>query len=483
MIKFPHENPGRVVDSYQLGRELGSGAFSRVVEGTHLKTGQKYAVKIVNKEETNAREMFSELTIMSLLDHTNVVCFKEIFDEEDGYYVVLELITGGELFDRIIELRRYTEKDAAHVMRQAFLGLKHMHDKNLVHRDIKPENLLLSSKESDATVKLADFGFSKAIKTDTDLFETLGTPPYMAPEIVVLRNEDEDYPGYGRPVDVWALGICLYILLSGIHPYQIEDEERMLDNIEDGLWPGWKGNNWNLISEEAKDLIKGMMNPDAKLRLNLSACLEHPWMLGHAPEQEIGGVQEAVKNYQAKKKLKSAIRGIMATNKLQLFLNAGKPGAPAAPASAPTLPTTAAPKPAPKPVAWSVLRVTVLGGRDLAVKDPNGKADPYVTMWCGPNKPFKSSIKYKTLNPVWEDNNSTDFSATSCSGKVLEIEVWDHDLIPPDEFMGRISLPVASFEVGTVYKQYYKLEKGAEKAKRCTVKGDLLVQIQKVPIQ
>jgi len=471
MIKFPNENNAPVKTCYTLGRVLGSGAFSQVVEGTDIKTQKKHAIKVVSKAETNAREMFQELQVMSLLNHVNIVHFRELFDEEDGYYVVLELITGGELFDRIIELRKYSEHDAAHVMFQALQGLKHMHDKNLVHRDIKPENLLLSSKEADATVKIADFGFSKAIKTDQDLFETLGTPPYMAPEIVVLRNEDDDQTGYGKPVDVWALGICLYILLSGVHPYQIADEDKMLDNIEDGVWPGWKGSSWDQISEPAKTLIRGMMEPNPQKRLTLNQCLECPWIAGAAPKEVLAGVQDSIKDYQAKKRLKGAIRGVMATNKLANLIAAAKPKPPGAtPAIKVAQPTTGT---------WTTLVVTVLSGKDLASKDTNGKSDPYVLVWCGAAKPYKTKTKYKTLNPEWTEENSFEFTFAQANGKSLEIEIWDYDLVPPDEFMGRVTLPVDTFKVGEADKNFHTLLKSNEKSKKGTVKGSILLEITK----
>jgi serine/threonine protein kinase len=120
-------------------------------------------------------------------------------------------ITGGELFDRIIDLHHYTEKDASRVIRETMLGIAHMHDKMLVHRDLKPENLLLSTKDADAAIKVADFGFAKPTEDDKDLTALVGTPPYMAPELVRLRHYDAE-GGYGRSVDIWAIGVILYIL-------------------------------------------------------------------------------------------------------------------------------------------------------------------------------------------------------------------------------------------------------------------------------
>jgi len=364
-------------------------------------------------------------------------------------------------------------------MKQALLGLQHMHSQNLVHRDIKPENLLLSNKENDANVKVADFGFSKPIKTDHDLYETLGTPPYMAPEIVILRNDDLQNPvGYGRPVDVWALGICLYILLSGIHPYQIEDEDKMLDNIEDGIWPGWKGNNWSNVSQSAKNLIEGMMNPDANKRFTLKQCLESPWITDLQPDTELD--PEALKAYQAKKKLKGAIRGVMATNKLAGILALGAAKKPGTNPVAPALKEVAAPV-AKKTPTWTTLKVIVHSGRNLAPKDTNGKSDPYCLVWCGAAKALKTKTQKATLNPKWEDANVFEVSAAQAQGKNLEVEVWDWDFVPPDEFMGKIVLPVDGIPAGEVVKNFYKLERTDQpKHKKATVSGELLLEIQKI---
>jgi len=253
------------------------------------------------------------------------VHFKEVFDQEDGYYVVLELISGGELFDRIIELRRFTEKDAAMTLRQAFLALQHMHERGLAHRDIKPENLLLSSKSADATIKLADFGFAALSPyEDSGLQDLLGTPEYMAPELVRLRRDDQG--SYGRAVDVWALGVVLYVLLSGIHPFQQEDEEAMLDNIEHARWK-WLGRNWDKVSPEAKDLIQQMLNPDPKLRPSVEDCLKHKWF-ANTLDIALDDVAEELKKFQARKRLRGAINTVIASNKLRSLLGKFKqPGA------------------------------------------------------------------------------------------------------------------------------------------------------------
>jgi len=295
---FPRENRDNIKDHYKLLEELGSGAFSVVVKATHKESGETFAVKIVDKNSTGCKEMFEEISVMALLQHQNIVNFREIFDRKDGYYVVLEFITGGELFDRIIELQRYSEKEATHVMRQALGGLKHMHERDFAHRDLKPENLLLSSKDASATIKLADFGFSRKTSSGGDCHEMVGTPEYMAPELVAQRDRDA---GYGRPVDIWALGVVLYILLSGIHPFQMEDEEQMLNNIQAGRWR-WLGSNWPKVSDAAKDLITHMMDANPATRFTVDQCLAHKWLREEQSDVELGGVAGEIRRFQAKKK-------------------------------------------------------------------------------------------------------------------------------------------------------------------------------------
>jgi len=320
----------------------------------------------------------------------------------------MELITGGELFDRIIELRHYSEKDASKVMYQALSGLKCMHSQNLIHRDLKPENLLLASKEPGANVKLADFGFATTCSA-YELDDMVGTPPYMAPELAALRA---DTAKYGKPVDIWAMGVVLYILLSGIHPFQIEDEEQMLDNIQRGKW-SWLGPYWAKISKDAQDLIKRMLDLNADTRFTVDQCLAHVWFKD-ASAESLGDVALALKEYQAKKRLKGAILGIMAAGKMKNLMSAlrasGTPGATSTSTAAATATTAAAPaeKHAPKTTAvaqrlqkGTKVEITVLSGKELASRDSNGKSDPYLRLLYGQTR-LKTTIQKKDFKPSLE---------------------------------------------------------------------------------
>jgi len=454
-ITFPNHNSGDVEDAYDLGEELGSGAFSVVVKAIHKKSKEIVAVKQVDKEQTDAEEMYSELYIMSLLSHSNLVTFKEIFEGSQHFFVVLELVTGGELFDRIIELQRYSEKDAVHVMQQALHGLKHMHDRKIAHRDLKPENLLLSSKEPGANVKLADFGFATKLTSDVELLQLVGTPPYFAPELSRLRDESV-MEGYGRPVDIWAMGVILYILLSGIHPFQIPDEDLMLDNIQNGKWD-WVGPNWPKISIEAKDLIKNMMHIDPARRYTIDQCLSHPWMQGSAASEHLGDVSAAIKTLQAKKRLKGAMNAILAQQRMKRLLGL---------------------RPAPPKKQTSKIALTAIQGKGLAPKDSNGKSDPYLTIIYGPLV-FKTKHIRKTLDPVWTDSTYV-FPVDSANDTIL-VECWDWDVVGGHDFMGEFSVPLSMIpEDGSPLRKSFELGFSTSKDKKKktkTVTGTIEIEV------
>jgi len=227
---------------------------------------------------------------------------------------MINSIDGGELFDRIIELHHYNEKEAARVFKQILVAVNHLHDKGICHRDLKPENLLLSSKTDDAVVKVADFGFAANCKVNPEMTALVGTPPYMACELVMLRHRDDG--GYTIQVDMWSLGVILYILLSGIHPFQLEDEEEMLVNIENAQW-GWVGDAWKSISKEGKDLVSRLLEPSPLKRLTAKEALQHSWLSTNT-EEKID--TEELRRFQARRKFKGAVRAVTAINRMKSVL-------------------------------------------------------------------------------------------------------------------------------------------------------------------
>eukprot|EP01129_Flabellula_baltica_P006713 TRINITY_DN2545_c1_g2_i1.p1 TRINITY_DN2545_c1_g2~~TRINITY_DN2545_c1_g2_i1.p1 ORF type:complete len:320 (+),score=77.62 TRINITY_DN2545_c1_g2_i1:140-1099(+) len=318
-MQFPKKREGNIEDFYTLGQALGSGAFSVVVNATSKATGQDVAIKIVSKDETDDDEMFSEIYFMSLMDHEHIVKYYEMFEGGDEYFIVLERVSGGELFDRIVEMSVYDEASAARAMNEALSAIAYMHEKDIIHRDLKPENLLLSSDAKDAFIKLADFGFTTSCEEPLD--EYLGTPPYMAPELIVL--EDESVEGtYGKPVDMWALGCILYILLSGMHPFQMDDDEKMIELIVTGELE-WIGDSWDDVSPSAKELIERMLDPNPDTRITAEEALAHPWITQLGTDNVLN-VQEQLRKFQLRKKFKGAVFSVLASQKLKRFFQINK---------------------------------------------------------------------------------------------------------------------------------------------------------------
>uniref|UniRef100_A0A671KF17 calcium/calmodulin-dependent protein kinase n=1 Tax=Sinocyclocheilus anshuiensis TaxID=1608454 RepID=A0A671KF17_9TELE len=236
----------RFTDEYQLFEELGKGAFSVVRRCVKISSGQEYAAKIINTKKLSARDhqkLEREARICRLLKHPNIVRLHDSISEEGFHYLVFDLVTGGELFEDIVAREYYSEADASHCIQQILESVHHCHVNGIVHRDLKPENLLLASKMKGAAVKLADFGLAIEVQGDQQAwFGFAGTPGYLSPE--VLRKDP-----YGKPVDMWACGVILYILLVGYPPFWDEDQHRLYQQIKAGAYdfpsPEWDTNHMN----------------------------------------------------------------------------------------------------------------------------------------------------------------------------------------------------------------------------------------------
>ncbi|CAM9578996.1 unnamed protein product, partial [Phaeothamnion confervicola] len=207
---------------YSLTRSLGQGSFATVKLAICKSDNSKWAVKVIKKTSLTAEDeeaLQSEVDILQRLDHPNVVKLKEVFDCNQNFYMVMELCTGGELFDRIVSKEHYTENEARNCIKNIVAAIRYCHENNIVHRDLKPENLLYSDHdESKAVLKLADFGLAKLLNDETLMHTACGTPGYVAPEI--LKGE-----GYGKAVDMWSIGVISYILLCGFPPFYDESNQ------------------------------------------------------------------------------------------------------------------------------------------------------------------------------------------------------------------------------------------------------------------
>jgi serine/threonine protein kinase len=311
---------------YTIGDLLGKGAFSQVKIATENETGNKFAVKIITKQgddedaERRSEIIQTEIAILKVVDHKNIVRLHEIFQDATTYYLVMEVISGGELFERIVALTSYSEKDASIVCKQVLEGIQHMHEKNIVHRDLKPENLLLQSEEANSDVKVTDFGLSHIQPHGEELkiSKAVGTPSYLAPE--VLDMLDNSVP-YGKEVDLWAVGVILYILLCGFPPFYGETDDDIYDQIQEADFT-FPSPAWDAISPGAIDLIEKLLTRNPKNRITALAALQHPWILGHStPEKHLSNTLTELKKFNAKRKLKGAIKAVQALNRMKGVAN------------------------------------------------------------------------------------------------------------------------------------------------------------------
>ncbi|KAL3867464.1 hypothetical protein ACJMK2_044666 [Sinanodonta woodiana] len=289
----------KLEDTYVLGKELGRGATSQVYKCTHKGSGESWAVKVINKK-IDKKVVRTEIGALLKLKHKHVIRLKEIFETPQQMYLVLELVTGGELFDRIVIRGSYTEKDASDAVRQMLEAVEYLHQNDVVHRDMKPENLLYEDLSNDANLKIADFGLSKIITEETMKMTTVcGTPGYCAPEILMGQ-------GYGPSVDIWSLGVIAYILLCGYEPFYEDNENLMYKRIIKADY-SFDSPYWDNITENAKDLIRKLLTKDPKKRPTATQALKHPWVRGVAAKNDhMEGTQSKIKEFNAKRKLKAA---------------------------------------------------------------------------------------------------------------------------------------------------------------------------------
>ncbi|XP_061929679.1 calcium/calmodulin-dependent protein kinase type II delta chain isoform X11 [Apis cerana] len=296
----------RFSDNYELKEELGKGAFSVVRRCVQKSTGHEFAAKIINTKKLTARDfqkLEREARICRKLQHPNIVRLHDSIQEENYHYLVFDLVTGGELFEDIVAREFYSEADASHCIQQILESVHHCHHNGVVHRDLKPENLLLASKAKGAAVKLADFGLAIEVQGEAQAwFGFAGTPGYLSPE--VLKKEP-----YGKPVDIWACGVILYILLVGYPPFWDEDQHRLYAQIKAGSYD-YPSPEWDTVTPEAKNLINQMLTVNPGKRITASEALKHPWICQRERVASVVHRQETVdclKKFNARRKLKGAI--------------------------------------------------------------------------------------------------------------------------------------------------------------------------------
>ncbi|XP_011444543.1 calcium/calmodulin-dependent protein kinase type 1-like [Crassostrea angulata] len=287
---------------YDFKRTLGTGAFSEVVLAEDKsERGKLVAIKCIDRCGLLGKEesLENEIQVLRRLSHPNIVQLLDVFDDKAHVYLVMELVTGGELFDRIVQKGSYTEKDASNLIKQVLEGVDYMHDRGVVHRDLKPENLLYYSPDPDSKIMISDFGLSKTEESGT-MATACGTPGYVAPEVLAQQP-------YGKEVDCWSIGVISYILLCGYPPFYDESDAALFQQILRAEYE-FDSPYWDDISESAKDFIRHLMCKNPKQRFTCKQSLAYPWISGNtALEKNIhASVSEQIRKNFAKTKWKQA---------------------------------------------------------------------------------------------------------------------------------------------------------------------------------
>jgi len=274
--------PGKVDEFYEFGKEIGKGGFSVVYKAKEISTGKHFAIKRIQKDEegVDIELLKREIYIMKKVDHPNILKLYEVYEDDDYFFLVLELVEGLELFDKIVDRGNYSESDAANIVKQILEAVRYLHKEGIVHRDLKPENLLSAGEGENEVVKVADFGFAKNFGEEK-LVTSCGSPGYVAPEVLT----DDTYT---NAVDMWSVGVIIYILLSGYPPFYDESPPKIFKKITEAKYD-FDDPVWEDISDLAKDLIKKLLIKDPNERLSAKKCLKHPWIAGQAVNTDVKG--------------------------------------------------------------------------------------------------------------------------------------------------------------------------------------------------
>lgn len=289
VAKYRAKFDPRVTAKYDIKALIGRGSFSRVVRVEHKSTRQPYAIKMIETRYREGREVCeSELCVLRRVRHTNIIQLMEVFETAERVYMVMELATGGELFDRIIARGSFTERDATRVLQMVLDGVKYLHTLGITHRDLKPENLLYYHPGADSKIIITDFGLASSRKKGDECLmkTTCGTPEYIAPEILVRKP-------YTNAVDMWALGVISYILLSGTMPFEDDNRMRLYRQILKGKY-SFSGEPWPSVSNLAKDFVERILTVDPSERLTAGQALKHPWIVSMAASSSMKNLQRCI---------------------------------------------------------------------------------------------------------------------------------------------------------------------------------------------
>lgn len=318
---FPSNHP-RVEQVYDLGRVLGKGSFSTVYLGVHKASGEEVALKVIpaknyRRNERAKQLLRTEVAVMSRirkLHHPNLMNFKHTFEDAEKIVMVLEILSGGELFDRIVKKGHYSERDASLLTGVLVRALGALHSVGVLHRDLKPENCIYSTPAEDSPLKITDFGLAALVTCPTERLidkHLVGTPGYICPAVLTGYE-------YSAASDMWAVGVILFILLSGSPPFYGRTHKEIFEKIKSAHW-GFHGRNWSQVSDGAKDLVKRMLRQNPAERLTVEEVLDHPWIREHesVSAEDLPGTLESLKNFSARQKFRAAAMVCIGSSRMQ----------------------------------------------------------------------------------------------------------------------------------------------------------------------
>lgn len=303
----------KLKSEYRFGKTLGAGTFGIVKRATHIPTGEDVAVKIILKKNLHGNEqmVMDELNLLKLMDHPHIVRFKAWFESKEKFYIVTQLATGGELFDRICDYGKFTEKDGLTSIREILEAIQYLHARDIVHRDLKPENLLYLTNAPDSSLVLADFGIAKSLSSPNQKLTSMaGSFGYAAPEVLLGT-------GHGKPCDIWSLGVITYTILSGYSPFRAETIDDFLSEVEDPGFIVFHERYWKTISPEAKDFITKMLNPNPDLRPTADELFKHPWICNDKAANSTENLLPNIRaGFNARSKLRKGIEAVRLANRI-----------------------------------------------------------------------------------------------------------------------------------------------------------------------
>lgn len=300
--------------NYTFGRTLGAGSFGIVRYARDNTTNEDVAVKIILKKALKGNEEFviEELKLLQELHHPHIVGFRLWFESRDKFYIVTQLATGGELFDRIVQKGHFTEHDALLVVVQILEAIVYLHLRDIVHRDIKPENVLYLSPAADSHIVLADFGIAKKLQDpDEKLHSSAGSFGYAAPEVIMAT-------GHGKPCDVWSLGVVAYTILCGYSPFRAENVADFIAEVRHNNAVVFHADYWRSVSKDARRFIIKALQFDPEKRATAQELLDDAWLVKVAAEHKDADLLPLLKqNFSGKAKFRQVIEMVKLANKIK----------------------------------------------------------------------------------------------------------------------------------------------------------------------